>query len=302
MQRIRNLIRYHVLARSLKQELSAKEIIAIHQMGKVGSLSIWTSLRRSMIEQPIAHTHILHPADIKQQVSDKIKFLSCGHISKQDISSLLIRQLLDRGEGLDHSWKIITLMRDPIARNISMFFMASSQPSMVSEDYLSRAQAEHDVDGLIQKFVHQFGHKKYASWFDLHLNEPFGIDIFNSEFPKSKGYQILKFPHNIEVLVLKLEQYNDWHKQAFKEFLGIEDFPSKKANRATERSYSDIYAQFLQQAKFPAEFLRAVYDSKVMRHFYSEAEVAGFMQRWTAHEPTNLPTTIADCSFGQWWG
>jgi hypothetical protein len=68
-------------------------------------------------------------------------------------------------------------MRDPIARNISLFFELSDAKG-ITHDHVSEAQQDDYIDGLIQQFVHEFNHKKYASWFDLHLHQPFGVDIF----------------------------------------------------------------------------------------------------------------------------
>jgi hypothetical protein len=280
-----------------------QKVILVHQMGKVGSTTVQLSLAQSDLKQPIIHTHILHQGDIEQNTKGKNSLLdySFANISHNVVVSSYIRRALRQSHAGNCNWKVITLMRDPIARNISMFFQAASDRTMgLEQDYLKDAGG--DVDSLIEIFTHQFGHKKYASWFDLHLNEPFGIDIFASEFPKSKGYQILKFPPHVEVLVFKLEKFNHCYKQAFAEFLGLEDFELININVASNKGYSDIYKQFLQKAKFPTEFLEAVYDSKVMRHFYSEAEVAGLIQKWAANEPTSLPTTIANSSFGQWWG
>jgi hypothetical protein len=294
---------YYLLMRRLKKDLSAKEIILIHQMGKVGSTTIWASLGNAHVEQPILHTHILDPDcfTIKQR---KINVFDYGQIYSHEIISAQIRQLLDQGEAFSRKWKIITLMRDPIAKNMSTFFEASASKIM-SDDYVDKATQTSDLDGLIQKFVYEFGHKKYTSWFDLHLNKPFRIDIFASEFPKSKGYQILKFSHNVEVLVLKLEKLNDCFQQAFAEFLGIEDLELVNYNLTSQKKDSNTYKEFTKKIKFSRDFLEAVYDSEVVRHFYSEAEVAGFIQKWSSNDPTNSSTPLAaisNDSSHHWWG
>jgi hypothetical protein len=293
---------YYTLVNGLKKNLNANEIILIHQMGKVGSQSVLFSLLNSSLTQPVLQTHILEPEyfQTKRQKINAADYNSA--VNSHEVISYHIWQLLNQGLPFNRKWKVVTLMRDPVARNISMFFQASGCPGMISDNYIKRAADQDNVDGLIKKFLLEYGHKQYALWFDAHLNKPFGIDIFKYEFPKSKGYQILKFSHNVELLIIKLEKLNECYEQAFSEFLGIENLSLIKHNIASQKSYAKIYKEFLQKARFPRDFLAEVYDSQTVRHFYTEEEVEGFIHKWLAQEPSIPSTTIANYASERWWG
>src|SRR5688572_1946244 len=99
--------------------------IIIHQMGKVGSKTVELSLRKAYealgIQVPIYHTHILNGFErVRGYVlKEKNRQDSAGHFATLDHGES-VRKLID--ENPAQHWNIISLVRDPIARNVSAFF------------------------------------------------------------------------------------------------------------------------------------------------------------------------------------
>src|SRR5215211_4864638 len=99
--------------------------IIVHQMGKVGSKTVELSLRKAYealgIEVPIYHTHILNGFELVRQYVLQEQHLQN---SADQLATLhhgeSVRKLIDKNPA--QHWNIISLVRDPIARNISAFF------------------------------------------------------------------------------------------------------------------------------------------------------------------------------------
>jgi hypothetical protein len=71
------------------------------------------------------------------------------------------------------------------------------------------------------------------------------------------------------------------------------------SNIAINKSYSDIYRQFLDSIVLPDFYINKMYTSKYMRHFYSEEEIEVLKAKWcrqnhTAKATKSLEPLLAD--------
>src|SRR5204863_3507104 len=90
--------------------------ILIHQMGKVGSSSVYETLLALDLDVPIYHSHVLNKFDeyeqsVKQTRADPAKNIEFLRASRA------LRRILDSKRW--DSWSVITLVRAPIPRAIS---------------------------------------------------------------------------------------------------------------------------------------------------------------------------------------
>ena len=95
----------------------------------------------------------------------------------------------------------------------------------------------------------------------------------------NNGYKIYSGPR-LDLLLIRLEDLNRCHRQAFKEFLGLDEFTLLRANEGTEKHYGEIYRRFTEEVKFPPAFLDKMYSMKYVRHFYSPGEIDAARARW----------------------
>ena len=128
-------------------------------------------------------------------------------------------------------------------------------------------------------FFDRLNHDSPLVFFDRELKGVFGVDVFASEFPKSKGYKIYE-DEKADVLVIRLESINDCAEEAFKDFLDINNFTLVNTNIGREKIYASIYKEFKETINLPVSYLDKFYNSKYMRHFYSEAEIEKFRAKW----------------------
>lgn len=219
------------------------EIILIYQPGKVASSTVHKSILN--YNKYALHCHLL---DMVGQNGD----------------SLL--KLLELKSG-----KIISLVRDPVERQIAAMWQNIHQLNRYSADV---DFAEIETYFFPEKFVGgEFG------WFDRQMKPIFDIDVFEYPFDYKKGYSIIK-KGNIELLLMKMERLNDL-EDVIGEFLNIRNFKLVNENVGSEKPYRFAYEDYRTNFKLPKEMLDNVYvKNKQTNHFYSEMERKTFYRKW----------------------
>ena len=294
---IKKLIRKHYISTRLLYDYKTRrdgigsQPIIIYQMGKVGSTSILHSLQATNLFPDIFQVHTLSAQGI-----NKMEKRYWGNTPMLFRKSLLpetthvfishtLKSLLGRDSSVD--WKIITLVRDPIARNVSEFFYSvdttKSDPHLPNfyERYRS---GDIKISELIDRFTERFSETsdEYAvplNWFDREIQGVLGVDVYSSDFSKSRGYQAIN-ANGYDILIIKLEKLKDCYLEAFQEFLGLKNFDLITTNTANQKDYSAAYNTFILEAKLPLQYLTRVYESRLVRHFYTEQEVEQFIRKW----------------------
>lgn len=255
----------------------SKNPILVYQMGKVGSKTVTESLQAAGLRAPIYHVHFL------SEVSEA-RFRGKAERGEDPSSSEImvgIRNMRRKVLANDHKrWKVITLVREPIARGIATFIASYFKTNPVFGIDDSRYSTK--VATLRDLFA-QRGHKydEYAStWFETELRALFGLDVFATDFPKGKGYAIYS-AEKADVLLIRLEDLDRCHLDAFEEFLDIENLRLVSANVAREKGHYPVYREFVRTVEFSAEFLEETYSGNVVRHFYTPDEISGFITQWS---------------------
>lgn len=267
----------------------SKSPILIYQMGKVGSSSIKRSLEALEIDRPIYHVHFLSEQRIKQTEQERKKFFGTNNASYR--RPWLYQYLRDQytSQQFRDKWKIITLTRDPIARNISTFYeniefepMDAAGTYQIKSDYYHIDPMIVRQDNLmeLQKlFFKRLDHDVPLKFFDRELKHVFNIDVFGVPFPKKLGFMIY-CGRKVDILLIRLESLNSCAARAFKEFLNIDDFTLLGDNIGGEKIYAPIYAKFKKDVILPASYVDKMYCSQYAEHFYSPEEIAGFRKKW----------------------
>ncbi len=194
--------------------LLTKTPLIIYQMGKVGSSSITESLKSSGINKfkfiyPV-HTLTSDGIDTLRDIYYGKNFNSFttpfSPRSKHLLESEYLRRQLDKGLHRK-KWKIVTLVREPVARNVSTYFQIIDllYPNFTEEYHTQTIK----TDELIERFLNDDELRDQPStWYDSQLKTVFGIDVFSSDFPTSKGYKIYESEH-ADVLLIRLESLNE---------------------------------------------------------------------------------------------
>lgn len=287
---ITKYIVYFSLARSAK-----KKSILVYTMGKVGSTTIRQASGRELKDYSIYHVHWLNEKHLKKDEVFHAQFhrrnrkrgVKTDFLPSHIIRGFYLRKKIENGAEQE-PWKIITLTRDPVARNVSSFFQ--NLKKFFSYDIGQRLgdQTEDNiVEELTSLFINEYIKKNSINfldadpltWFDEELKKVFGIDVYQQAFPKEKGYEIYN-RDKVSVLLIRLENLNDCFVEAIKEFLGKEISVVKAHNASKNKEYAAVYTQFKETIQIPNWYLDKMYSSKYARHFYSDQEILNFWMKW----------------------
>lgn len=252
-------------------------ILLVHQMGRAGSMTTVNTLRSAGLDLPVFHTHWLNPASVEKR-RDWVSHLPESHQPLNVRMSARISAQLQR-EGIGRrSWKLVTVFREPIARNVSVFFL--SIDAFVENFQQRYRRGELDNETLMEIFLDRFPHEQPLQWFKQEIWDVFGIDVYEQAFPEHSGYQVIR-AGRVDLLLLKLEQLNDCYQNAFQDLLEIE-IPGLEHTHVTELDPAKpMYTDFVQNAVFPTEYLDHMYESAFARHFYTDRERETFRLKWS---------------------
>lgn len=247
--------------------------IVIYQMGKVGSQTIWKSLQKMSLPNPIYHIHVLNPGNINKAIkalSIKGAPLTVQLKQAQDLIAYLEQQELPR-------MKVITIVREPIVQLLSSFFqrMKVHFPQFINPD------ESYKVDEITRYVYETVCHKKINAfqWFNKEFQQGLGIDIYDYQFDTIEGYGKITKDY-LEILILRLESSEHW-EQRITDFLELSTpFKMLNKNQAEGKKYKEVYNQVKLNLKFPREVLEEIYSSKYCQHFYTSEMNQMFLNQW----------------------
>jgi len=230
--------------------------VLIYQMGKVGSTAFEKSIENSI------HFHSLYrhePCKIhtKQQNSSfnfRIRRIVIDYIRRFSIRT---RKEI----------KIITLVRDPISRDVSMFFQNLQHWLYDYSSDVNMSFRDEKENFLIDAFYSSYDIEYGLSWFDEEFKKFTGIDIYNYRFDKVNGYAKINCG-KFKILVLRMNEINN-NKEVISDFIGKE-FNLSKANSGNEKWYGPLYKDFTNSFEPTKDYKRNVENSKLYKHFIGD--------------------------------
>jgi hypothetical protein len=174
--------------------------------------------------------------------------------------------------------RIITIVRDPMAANLSMFFQ-------IVDHYLGEPYVEGrwSVEELSQGFLRLYPHLRPVTWFDVEFGPTTGIDVYRHAFPHAEGSQVIA-RGALQVLILRCELPDAVKAEAIRRFIGLPAFSLVRSNTAAGKPYARQYEQVQNALEVPPALLDELYESRFARHFYSDAERRTFRARWRVAE------------------
>lgn len=234
--------------------------IVVMQMGKVGSRSIVDSLERHYSDGPIFHVHALRreSLDTARQRFEEAKKPLPDHLRHSEE----VLALLDRGA----QFKVITLTREPISRNISAFFQRLSD-----EGRSPTAPTPALVSELIEEFQSSQRHGVATGWFDNQFHAGLGIDVYEHPFSFQTEFQTYETT-NVSALLLRTEAADSLKAEQIGAFLETDGFALRRSNDSSTKGYAATYAAFKEAIVLEARYVNRMLNSRYSQHFYSEKE------------------------------
>lgn len=251
--------------------------VVVYSMGKVASRAVHATLSKAHLPNPVFHVHYLSVPHI-EEVELVAKNSGWRGSRTGMVEGKSLRRLGDLTWGRSR-WKVVSLVREPVAREISDLFQNLHHfPHLVNltEDALVSG-AISELQNALANFDEDNDYA--ATWFDREVKDVFGFDVYDAAFDPAIGYAIYQAQH-ADILILRLEDLSDCASDAFRQFLGIKDFKLLKVNEGLQKSYKDAYQLVLERISFSEHVLNRVYNTRYARHFYTSEELAAFKQRW----------------------
>lgn len=219
------------------------EIILVYQPGKVASSTIYNSIRN--YNRNVLHCHTL--AEVCDRDDDLYKLLRLK------------------------SGKIISLVRDPVARRISEMWQNIAN--------LDRYAIDADFDAVERYYFDCPFEDTEFGWFKNEMEKTFHLNVYDYPFDREKGYSIIR-QGNIELLLMKMEKLNGL-ENIIGEFLGIKDFQLQRHNVGNEKLYRFALKEYKTEFAISQVRIEEIYkQNKCMRHFYLEQECDELYEKW----------------------
>lgn len=279
---------FYKFSSRLQSRRIEKPPVILYQMGKVGSSTIKKSLQAADGDLLVCQIHYLTDNFLKtneRKYRQRFRDFPPATPEHHWLSQILRKQLDRNFDG--RKWKIVTLVREPVARNISAFFenlivtdLNSGTKFKVKSFYdFELTVTGENFEKLFELFLAKYDHETPLEYFDREFKGMLNFDIYASAFPKSKGYQIYE-DERFDVLLIRLEDLNNCARTAFKEFLDMENFNLSAQNIGSRKSYNAIYKSFLKNVNLPLAYLDQMYRSKYAQHFYTPEEIENYRKKW----------------------
>lgn len=244
--------------------------LLVYTMGKVGS----TSVTRALIGLgfPVVDIHQLNHLD---EIENKILN---SRVNPLDSLSVIkkgreIRNLIERST---EPWNIISMVRDPVALNVSSFFQALHE--FIPNVYERIQENSVTIDELTEIFFTNVNHNLANDWFDRQFQPVFDLDIFVTPFNSKQGYQIYG-NSRCQLLIMRLMDLDEVFQPAMKEFLRIENAQLPNENIGANKYYASLYSAF-KKAGLPSSYIHDMYSTRFAQHFFTQEELKNFGLYW----------------------
>jgi len=235
--------------------------VLIYSAPKTGSLTI----KKSLSEVNISADHFHELTDLRINESKTTDALLTKY--RNDYIEILKSR---------KSVKIISMVREPVSRSLSLIFHYIGHREFAISDM---PQGIPFTDSVLESLTNNKGRAKdLFNWFDNELKKLFGIDVYAHPFDSERGYSIIRHG-NIEVLVIKLEKLNSL-ESVISEFIGVPRFKLVNNNEADNKQYKYLYKQVKEVINIPRGLFDYYYKDPRMAHFYSDDEIEEFLGRW----------------------
>jgi hypothetical protein len=247
--------------------------VLVYTAPKVASTAVTDALQ-AVEGQAVFHVHMISAASIRS-LREAMRRRGLSRMRRdvlglEDIGNALASGLIEPRRPA----RVVSLVRDPVARNISFYFETL--------DVLWQTARAHErvhLERLLAEFHERFRHERGIDWFDNEFKPVLGIDVYEHPFPHDLGYlRIDSGPY--EVLIMRHDLDDRVKERCLAELVGVRAVSLTPRNVSAQKPYADVYREFLRRIELPEDYVKRLLDSKYARHFYAPEELARFRAKW----------------------
>ena len=270
-------IRYERSRRRIQRRLRGEQgkPVVVYTIGKTGSSTVLATVGRALPERPARQIHHLQPHRIARS-DDSYRRQDRPRASVHvEVAKHMLRH---QPPTPDEPWDVITLVREPVAQDVSVFFQVGERRGFMRIDDDGALIEPGSIDELHERFATWRDHEDDARWFDEDLLPSLGIDVYATPFDHAAGFARID-GERARLLLLRNEDLHRVGSRAIGDFLGIEPPELVAANVGAEKRYADVYAAFRSRG-VPASLVNTLHATKLARHFYTPDELATARATW----------------------
>jgi hypothetical protein len=237
-------------------------IPVVYTMGKVASSAVYRAVADARL--PCFHIHTLAVESLQRTAKSR---LEGGNFPPPHVSvSMGYREgLFTRPQRCLY----ISLVRDPIARNLSAFFETlHERPEEIRECT--------DPDELFQHFMNLYDHTIPLSWFDREFRDQLGVDVYAEGFDKQKKFKWLKAKRTV---IFRTDCPDEVKGEVLSEILDRE-IVVRRGNDGDDKEYADLYKGVKGKARYSRDFVKTAFSSRFARHFWTVPERDAMIAKW----------------------
>lgn len=266
----------------MQLESKAADLYVVYQMGKVGSSTVHQSLHAAGVA-PLYKIHYLSDLGYARAQAFYERHGPSVGLPHEEATRHL-RNLL--GSGGSQTWKVISLVREPIARDVSAFLQMAD---LIGPRSSRSEPGKDDIAKVARACTAQFygfteGRSYTARWFDEEIRESTGVDVFTQRFdPVERCLRIRE--GNVDLLVLRMEDLDVIGPALLRDFVGRPVPLRRRSSRTPEKLQTyyvnQIYQQVVERISLEPALCERIYRTRYARHFYSADELTAFARRWS---------------------
>jgi hypothetical protein len=245
-----------------------KPIILILQPGKVGSSSLYGSLKNSHLHREYTVLHI-HSVTQEGLGIEKERHRSSRIPSRRYPSHIVYGEEVARWmrKNPNKSIYTITMTREPISREFSSLFESLDElPSVWTADHKLNIPMLADV--FSERLLQNAQSGLLDEWFKREIEGGFGIDVFALGYDVKKGYALAEVG-NRKLMVFRIEDSSKL-QHALADFLDRSDIPDiKNYNVGGGKWYASEYSEFKENYQVEAAIVEKINQSLYATTFYS---------------------------------
>lgn len=250
--------------RRLKKVLGKFDnLILIYTIGKVGSASIYKSIKHQVefVDYPVFHLHSLSPTQILEQ-KKYYKSSQRKSVPFHLIQAAILSGLLPEYQGEIY---IFTLIREPIQREVSSIFQDSF--NFTNSQHVGKSGISQVVREKINALIHDLPENK---WFERELKAVFGFDVFTADFDPKTGFAILQ-NGKTKLAFIRLENLEVHYQKICQELFEMSiDFELLKTNVSGNKFYKEDYEGITNEIALSEEELEKVTGTEFIQKFYPD--------------------------------
>jgi hypothetical protein len=253
--------------------------VLVYLMAKVGSSTI-TSALQNIEGLHVFQVHMLNPDNLRLLRSKvRQKGLARFQMDMDIIGRALFEGIIRPGLKA----KIITLVREPISRNVSLYFQ--------NLDVLWETADAHEhveLSRLLGEFHDRFDHYRSLNWFDTEFKPVLGVDVYEYEFPHDALHLRIN-TGRYDILIMRSDLEDASKAKCIEDFVGVEGLSLAPKNVSSRKPYAAAYRKFLDAVELREGYVGDMLDSKYTRHFFSPEEIASLRTKWLGGGVTKNP-------------